>query len=56
MPVHSRQKALAKDVNFEKIAMRPPGFTENDLQNLMNGAAILVARREHKEISKDDAL
>lgn len=52
--VHSRGKALAKDVDFEKISRRTPGFTGADLQNLMNEAAILAARRDLKEISKDE--
>lgn len=52
--VHSRGKTLAKDVDFEKISRRTPGFTGADLQNLMNEAAILAARRELKEISKDE--
>lgn len=52
--VHSRGKALAKDVDFDKIARRTPGFTGADLQNLMNEAAILAARRDLKEISKDE--
>ncbi|KAI3460454.1 hypothetical protein Pfo_017117 [Paulownia fortunei] len=47
-------QALAKDVDFEKIARRTPGFTGADLQNLMNEAAILAARRDLKEISKDE--
>ncbi|GKG13763.1 ATP-dependent zinc metalloprotease FTSH, chloroplastic, partial [Tanacetum coccineum] len=37
---NSRGKALAKDVDFEKIARRTPRFTGADLQNLMNEAAI----------------
>ncbi|GJZ06283.1 proteinase inhibitor I3 [Tanacetum coccineum] len=41
--VHSRGKALVKDVDFEKIARRTPGFTGADLQNLMNEAAILTS-------------
>lgn len=41
-------------MDFEKIARRTPGFTGADLQNLMNEAAILAARRELKEISKDE--
>jgi cell division protease FtsH len=45
---------LAKDVDFEKVARRTPGFTGADLQNLMNEAAILAARRDLKEISKDE--
>eukprot|EP00252_Welwitschia_mirabilis_P016966 TRINITY_DN37735_c0_g1_i1.p1 TRINITY_DN37735_c0_g1~~TRINITY_DN37735_c0_g1_i1.p1 ORF type:complete len:707 (-),score=156.12 TRINITY_DN37735_c0_g1_i1:416-2536(-) len=54
LEVHSRGKALAKDVDLEKIARRTPGFTGADLQNLMNEAAILAARRDLKEISKDE--
>ncbi|XP_008812082.2 ATP-dependent zinc metalloprotease FTSH 1, chloroplastic-like [Phoenix dactylifera] len=54
LQVHSRGKALAKDVDFEKIARRTPGFTGADLQNLMNEAAIIAARRDLKEISKDE--
>ncbi|OIV96295.1 hypothetical protein TanjilG_09722 [Lupinus angustifolius] len=54
LQVHSRGKALAKDVDFEKVARRTPGFTGADLQNLMNEAAILAARRDFKEISKDE--
>nr|ACN35033.1 unknown [Zea mays] len=54
LEVHSRGKALAKDVDFDKIARRTPGFTGADLQNLMNEAAILAARRDLKEISKDE--
>jgi cell division protease FtsH len=45
---------LAKDVDFDKVARRTPGFTGADLQNLMNEAAILAARRDLKEISKDE--
>lgn len=52
--MHSRGKALAKDVDFDKIARRTPGFTGADLQNLMNEAAIFAARRDLKEISKDE--
>ncbi|PIA46931.1 hypothetical protein AQUCO_01500455v1 [Aquilegia coerulea] len=54
LQVHSRGKSLAKDVDFEKVARRTPGFTGADLQNLMNEAAILAARRDLKEISKDE--
>ncbi|GIL47634.1 hypothetical protein Vafri_4401 [Volvox africanus] len=54
LKVHSRGKALGKDVDLEKIARRTPGFTGADLQNLMNEAAILAARRDLKEISKEE--
>lgn len=52
--VHSKGKQLSADVDFDKISRRTPGFTGADLQNLMNEAAILAARRELKEISKEE--
>ncbi|KAL3154735.1 ATP-dependent zinc metalloprotease FTSH 1, chloroplastic [Trebouxia sp. C0009 RCD-2024] len=54
LKVHSRGKQIGKDVDFEKIARRTPGFTGADLQNLMNEAAIFAARRDLKEISKEE--
>ncbi|GAB4823615.1 hypothetical protein N2152v2_010661 [Parachlorella kessleri] len=54
LKVHSRGKSIGKDVDFEKVARRTPGFTGADLANLMNEAAILAARRNLKEISKDE--
>jgi cell division protease FtsH len=54
LKVHSRGKVLSKDVDLEKISRRTPGFTGADLQNLMNEAAILAARRDLKEISKEE--
>jgi len=52
--VHSRGKTLSADVDFDTIARRTPGFTGADLQNLMNEAAIMAARRNLKEISKEE--
>merc|ERR1740127_7077 len=54
LKVHSRGKTLSADVDFEKIARRTPGFTGADLQNLMNEAAIMAARRGLTEISKEE--
>jgi cell division protease FtsH len=54
LKVHGRGKALGKDVDLDKVARRTPGFTGADLQNLMNEAAILAARRGLQEISKDE--
>merc|ERR1719421_474519 len=54
LEVHSRDKVLSKDVDLEKVARRTPGFTGADLQNLMNEAAIMAARRSLKEISKEE--
>lgn len=54
LKVHSRGKSLSKDVDLDKVARRTPGFTGADLQNLMNEAAILAARRSLQEISKEE--
>ncbi|GAX84001.1 hypothetical protein CEUSTIGMA_g11426.t1 [Chlamydomonas eustigma] len=54
LKVHAKGKSLGKDVDLDKIARRTPGFTGADLQNLMNEAAILAARRNLKELSKDE--
>ena len=54
LEVHSRDKVLSKDVDLEKVARRTPGFTGADLQNLMNEAAIMAARRSLQEISKEE--
>merc|ERR1712124_188908 len=51
---HSKDKILSKDVDLEKVARRTPGFTGADLQNLMNEAAIMAARRSLTEISKEE--
>ena len=59
LQVHARDKALAADVDLEVIARRTPGFTGADLQNVMNEAAIVAARRYKTAIDKtdvDDAL
>lgn len=54
LAVHSRGKTLGSDVDFEKVARRTPGFSGADLENLMNEAAIMAARRDLKEISKEE--
>ena len=54
LKVHSQGKTLGKDVDFEKVARRTPGFTGADLANLMNEAAILAARRDMTAISNDE--
>merc|ERR1712216_321589 len=54
LKVHSRGKTISPDVDFEKVARRTPGFTGADLANLMNESAIIAARRELTEISKEE--
>ncbi|MCC3866068.1 ATP-dependent zinc metalloprotease FtsH [Terrisporobacter petrolearius] len=51
--VHSKNKPLAHDVNKEVLAKRTPGFTPADIENIMNEAAILTARKREKEIHMD---
>lgn len=51
--VHSKNKPLASDVKIEVLARRTPGFTPADIENIMNEAAILTARKREKEIHMD---
>lgn len=51
--VHSKNKPLADDVNVEVLARRTPGFTPADIENLMNEAAILTARKREKKIQME---
>jgi len=46
--VHARGKPLAPDVDLEAVARRTPGFTGADLANVLNEAALLTARNDHK--------
>ncbi|MCD5414800.1 MAG: ATP-dependent zinc metalloprotease FtsH [Clostridiales bacterium] len=48
--VHVQGKPLAKDVDLKIIARRTPGFTPADIENLMNEAALLTARKNAKKI------
>ncbi len=48
--VHAKGKPLGPDVELETIAKTTPGFTGADLENLLNEAAILAARRNLKSI------
>ncbi|MFF2094394.1 ATP-dependent zinc metalloprotease FtsH [Paenibacillus sp. NPDC058174] len=50
LKVHARNKPLEKDVKLDIIAKRTTGFTGADLENLLNEAALLAARRNKKDI------
>jgi len=52
--VHVRGKPLADDVKLDVLAQRTPGFTGADIENLVNEAAILAARRNAKQITMAD--
>lgn len=51
LKVHSRYKPLAPDVDFHDIAKSTIGYTGADLENLLNEAALLAARRHKKAIT-----
>lgn len=50
LKVHARNKPLGDDVDLKVIARRTPGFTGADLENLLNEAALLAARKNQKVI------
>jgi cell division protease FtsH len=54
LKVHAKGKPLSPDVDLSVIAKATPGFVGADLENLVNEAAILAARRDKKMISQDE--
>ena len=50
LEVHSRKKKIADDVDLKTIAKNTAGFAGADLENVLNEAALLAARRDKKEI------
>ena len=50
LEVHSRKKRLADDVDLKIIAKNTSGFSGADLENVLNEAALLAARRNLNEI------
>lgn len=54
LKVHVRGKPLHPDVNLATIAKATPGFVGADIENLVNEAAILAARRSRKTIGQDE--
>ena len=52
--VHARNKPLAEDVDLKELAKGTGGFTGADLENLMNEAALLAARRHNRFIGMSE--
>lgn len=52
--IHMKGKPFAPDVNIKRLAQRTVGFSGADLENMLNEAAILAARLEHKKIKAAD--
>ena len=54
LKVHARNKPFADDVDLNLIAMRTPGFSGADLENLLNEAALVTARYNKTKISMEE--
>ncbi|MDR0286338.1 MAG: ATP-dependent zinc metalloprotease FtsH [Clostridiales bacterium] len=54
LKVHARNKPFAQDVDMAEIAKNTSGFTAADLENLLNEAALLTARRKKDYIGQDE--
>ena len=54
LKVHAKNKPLAADVDLKEIAKQTPGFVGADLENLLNEAALLAARRNKKQVDASD--
>ncbi|HEY9180575.1 MAG TPA: ATP-dependent zinc metalloprotease FtsH, partial [Candidatus Baltobacteraceae bacterium] len=54
LEVHAKNKPLGKEVSLETLAKRTPGFSGADLENLLNEAALLAARRNKTVIEMND--
>lgn len=56
LKIHARGKPLTSDVDLKTVAVRTPGFSGADLENLMNEAALLAATQNRKQITQLDIL
>ena len=54
LDIHVRGKPLAGEVNLDVVAKQTPGFSGADIENLVNEAAILAARRNKKAIGMEE--
>ena len=54
LQVHARNKPLDESVDLKAIAQRTPGFSGADLENLLNEAALVAARRNKKKVDMRD--
>jgi cell division protease FtsH len=54
LEIHARNKPLADDVDLGQLARATPGFSGADLENILNEAALLAARRDKAVIEQED--
>ncbi len=52
--LHMGNKPIAKEVDIKVLARRTPGFVGSDIENLVNEASLLAARRDRKNISMEE--
>jgi cell division protease FtsH len=54
--IHSKDKPLAKNIDFKEVAERTPGFSGADLANVANEAALLAARHDKTQVDQKEFL
>ena len=54
LKIHAKNKPLAEDVDLEIIAKSTPGFSGADLENLLNEAALIAAKKNKEKIDMED--
>lgn len=54
LKVHARNKPMADDVDLKEVARQTPGFVGADLENVLNEAALVAARRNRTQITASD--
>lgn len=54
LDIHVKAKSIAADVDLDRIAKQTPGFVGADLENVVNEAAILAARRNKRGIGMEE--
>ena len=54
LEVHSRNKSMSQDVDLQRVAQTTAGFTGADLENLLNEAAIIAAKKGQKYIVQEN--
>ncbi|MDD4833450.1 MAG: ATP-dependent zinc metalloprotease FtsH [Lutispora sp.] len=54
LQIHARNKPLGESISLGTLAKSTPGFTPADLENLMNEAALMAARKDKKKIDMEE--
>jgi cell division protease FtsH len=54
LSIHAKNKPFAPDLNWDRVAKRTVGFSGADLENMLNEAAILIARESRDKITSED--